>query len=253
MKPLILITNDDGYDSPGIRTLIDLLKKKGDVIVVAPLTHQSAMSHAITTLIPITYQEIEKTESYKEYSCKGTPVDCVKLALSELVERKPDLVVSGINHGSNSSTNVIYSGTMAAAIEGSVSGIPSLGISLQDNSLDADFTACVHYTELLVDKVLNGSWDKTICLNVNVPKAALNEIKGVKICRQSCGVWHEEFDKKENKEGNTDFMLGGWFEPDISDDKGDDYALSQNYVSVVPVQYDFTDHNMVTQLSKWND
>ena len=252
MNLLILITNDDGVTALGIRRLIELMRTKGDVVVVAPSSHQSAMSHAITTLRPIFYNTIEKSEGYTEYSCDGTPVDCVKLALAELLDKKPDLVVSGINHGSNSSTNIIYSGTMGAAIEGAISGIPSIGFSLQDNSEDADFSGALHYANIITDKVLAGVWDNGVCLNVNVPKGKIGALKGIKVCSQSFGKWHEVFEKKEKGEGKTAYTLGGWFEPDETDLNGDDFALSQNYISIVPVKFDFTDEKMVNKLSDWN-
>ncbi|MCH7535441.1 MAG: 5'/3'-nucleotidase SurE [Bacteroidetes bacterium] len=253
LKPLILITNDDGISAPGIRLLIDLIKEFADAVVVAPDKHMSATSHSITTLKPIYYDKLDEQEGYKEYSCTGTPVDCVKLALTELMDRKPDLVLSGINHGSNSSSNVIYSGTMGAAIEGAISGLPSMGISLQDNKEDADFTAALHYTKQIINKVLSQEWENGICLNVNVPKGSLEDIKGIKVSRQAFGTWHEIFNRSRNEEGKTGYTLGGWFEPDNDNEGSDDHALNQNYVSVVPLQFDFTDHKMVGQLSEWND
>ena len=186
-KPLILVTNDDGITAPGIRMLISVMKDIGDVIVVAPDSPQSAMGHAITINDTLYCDPVKMTEdeSHKEFSCSGTPADCVKLATQEILERKPDLCVSGINHGSNSSINVIYSGTMSAAVEAGVEGIPAIGFSLLDYSLDADFKPCRKFVKAITEHVLKNGLPKGVVLNVNLPKLKEKEIKGIKVCRQA--------------------------------------------------------------------
>ncbi len=252
-KPLILITNDDGIHAPGIRFLIEIMNSFGDVIVVAPDAPQSGMGHAITindTLYcePIT---IEKDAPQKEFTCSGTPADCVKIAVNEILKRKPDLCVSGINHGSNSSINVIYSGTMSAAVEAGTQGIPSIGFSLLDYSLEADFKPSKKYIETIVTECLQNGLPKGVVLNVNIPKLIEEEIKGIKICRQAKGHWSEEFDKRTNPLGRDYYWLTGKF---INEDEGtdtDEWALENGYVSVVPVQFDLTAHHAIKDINKW--
>ncbi|MFD2563979.1 5'/3'-nucleotidase SurE [Aquimarina rubra] len=252
-KPLILVTNDDGITAPGIRTLIGIMNEIGDVCVVAPDSPQSAMGHAITinsTLHcdPIT---IDKNGPQKEYSCSGTPVDCVKMATREILQRKPDLCVSGINHGSNSAINVIYSGTMSAAVEAGIEGIPAIGFSLLDYSMNANFEPCKKYVKTIVENVLNHGLPKGIVLNVNIPKLDEEDIKGIKICRQANAHWVEEFDKRTNPMGRDYYWLSGKF---INEDKGEDtdeWALHNGYVSIVPTQFDLTAHHFIQELNNW--
>ena len=186
-KPLILITNDDGISAPGIRYLIKIMNDFGEVVVVAPDSPQSGKSSAITIEATLRCNEIIIDDGpQQEYACSGTPVDCVKLAVNKLLSRKPDLCVSGINHGSNSSINVIYSGTMSAAIEGSLEGIPSIGFSLLDYSSNANFSESENYIRKLTKLVLDNGLDNGVSLNVNIPKTLLNKpIKGIKLCRQA--------------------------------------------------------------------
>ncbi|MDT0556258.1 5'/3'-nucleotidase SurE [Patiriisocius hiemis] len=253
-KPLILVTNDDGITAPGIRTLIEVMNTIGDVCVVAPDTPQSAMGHAITindTLYCNTVK-VHENEPQKEYSCSGTPVDCVKLAVNEILKRKPDLCVSGINHGSNSSINVIYSGTMSAAVEAGTIGIPSIGFSLLDYSLEADFTPCKKFIKKMALECLEKGLPKGVVLNVNFPKLKENEIKGVKVCRQADAHWVETFDKRTNPLGKDYYWLTGEF---INEDKGEDtdeWALKNGYVSVVPVQFDLTAHHAIRTINSWD-
>lgn len=252
-KPLILVTNDDGITAPGIRTLIEVMKELGDVVVVAPDSPQSGMGHAITISDTLFCEQVTIKESYKhkEYSCSGTPADCVKIATQEILHRKPDLCVSGINHGSNSSINVIYSGTMSAAVEAGVEGIPAIGFSLLDYSLNADFEPSRKYVKAITSNVIKNGLPKGVVLNVNIPKLSASEIKGMKVCRQANAQWEEEFDKRTNPQGRDYYWLTGKF---VNKDKGDDtdeWALENGYVSVVPVQFDLTAHHFLDDLNNW--
>lgn len=253
-KPLILVTNDDGITAPGLRALIEVMNEIGDVIVVAPDSPQSAMGHAITvnsTLYcsPIT---INEQDIQLEYSCSGTPADCVKLAVNEILNRPPDICISGINHGSNSSINVIYSGTMSAAVEAGIEGIPAIGFSLCDYSWEADFEAVKGYVKTITENALENGIPKGVVLNVNFPKLKKNEIKGIKVCRQAKARWVESFDKRTNPMGRDYYWLSGEF---VNQDKGEDtdeWALENGYVSVVPVQFDLTAHHAIQDLNTWN-
>ncbi|MBX2827036.1 MAG: 5'/3'-nucleotidase SurE [Flavobacteriaceae bacterium] len=253
-KPLILITNDDGITAPGIRALIDVMKELGDICVVAPDSPQSGMGHAITVNDTLYVDEVimEKGGPQKEYSCSGTPADCVKLAVNEILKRKPDLCVSGINHGSNSSINVIYSGTMSAAVEAGTQGIPSIGFSLLDYSLTADFEPVKEYVKILAQQALIHGMPEGVVLNVNFPKLKKEEIKGMKVCRQANAHWVEKFDKRTNPLGREYYWLAGEF---VNEDKGEDtdeWALRQGYVSVVPVQFDLTAHHAIKDINNWD-
>ncbi|SHI84620.1 5'/3'-nucleotidase SurE [Aquimarina spongiae] len=253
-KPLILVTNDDGITAPGIRALISVMNEIGDVFVVAPDSPQSGMGHAITvnnTLYcdPIV---IDKDAPQKEYSCSGTPADCVKMASRQIMDRIPDLCVSGINHGSNSAINVIYSGTMSAAVEAGIEGIPAIGFSLCDYGMDANFEPSKKYVRSIVKNVLENGLPKGVVLNVNIPRLPAEEIKGVKICRQANAHWVEEFDKRTNPMGRRYYWLSGKF---INEDKGEDtdeWALKNGYVSVVPTQFDLTAHHFIQELNNWS-
>src|SRR5210317_1517751 len=251
-KPLILVTNDDGISAPGIRTLISAMNEIGDVIVVAPDSPQSAMGHAITINSTLHCNEIKIDNGpQEEYSCSGTPADCVKLGINEILDRKPDICVSGINHGSNSSINVIYSGTMSAAVEASIEGISSLGLSLLDYSWNADFNPIKKFLIEITKKALNEGIPKGNALNVNFPKLKENEIKGIKICRQANAYWVEKFDKRSNPQGKEYYWLTGEF---INEDKGEDsdeWALENGYISIVPVKFDMTDHENIKLLKNW--
>lgn len=252
-KPLILVTNDDGVSAPGIRTLIDIMATIGEVIVVAPDKPQSAMGHAITINNTLYLDKISKDgESILQYSCSGTPVDCVKLAVHEILKKKPDLCVSGINHGSNSSINVIYSGTMSAAVEAGIEGIPAIGFSLLDYNWNADFEPVKSFVKKIVLETLEKKLPEGVILNVNFPKLKEKEIKGIKICRQAKAIWLEKFDKRQTPFGKDYYWLSGEF---VNQDKGDDtdeWALENGYVSVVPVQFDLTAHHSIQQLNTWD-
>ncbi|MEO6903051.1 MAG: 5'/3'-nucleotidase SurE [Bacteroidia bacterium] len=251
-RPLILITNDDGVTAPGIATLIEVMKTLGDVVIIAPDKPQSGMGHAITINTTLRINKINVYDVEQQYSCSGTPVDCVKIAVNKLLPRRPNLCVSGINHGANMSINVIYSGTMSAAVEGAIEGIPSIGFSLCDDTIDADFTASTHFVKLISEKVLKNGLPKDVCLNVNIPKGKLDEIKGVKVCRQARANWIEELDERKDPAGKTYFWLTGKFDNyDIGKEDTDVWALQNNYISVVPVQFDMTAHPAINELKKW--
>lgn len=251
-RPLILVTNDDGIHAKGLKALIDAVKPFGNVVVVAPAEPQSGMSHAITVKIPLLVEKIEEQDNFVMYQCAGTPVDCVKIAFNQLVGKKPDLLVSGINHGSNSSSSIFYSGTMGAAIEGCINEIPSIGFSLLTFDPDADFSASKDYAAKIIAKVLANSLPKSICLNVNVPHIPKEQITGIKVVRQNRGFWKEEFDKRTDPYGRHYYWLTGTFfnsEPEAVDT--DEWALKNNFVSVVPVQIDLTSYHIIEKLKDW--
>ena len=252
-KPLILVTNDDGINAPGIRTLISVMKDLGEVVVVAPDSPQSAMGHAITINSTLYVERINMdNNSLKEYSCSGTPADCVKLAVNEILDRVPDICVSGINHGSNSSINVIYSGTMSAALEAGIEGIPAIGFSLLDYNWTANFEATKKYVKTITQNVLTHGLSKGVVLNVNIPKLSEKDIKGVKICRQAKANWEEQFDKRQNPQGRDYYWLTGKFVNLDHGEDTDEWALENGYVSVVPVQFDLTAHHCIQNLNTWD-
>jgi 5'-nucleotidase len=250
-KPLILVTNDDGITAPGIRALIAVMNEIGDVVVIAPEGPQSGMGHAVTINDTLYCQSVTIDNGpQQEYKSSGTPADCVKLAVSEILERKPDLCVSGVNHGSNSSINVIYSGTMSAAVEAGVEGIPAIGFSLLDYSWNANFEPLKKYIKQIALNVLENGLPDGVVLNVNFPKA--DSFNGIKICRQARANWVEEFDKRINPQGRVYYWLTGKF---VNMDKGEDtdeWALANNYISIVPVQFDLTAHHFIQKLNSWN-
>lgn len=252
-KPLILITNDDGITAPGLRSLIKVMNKIGEVIVVAPDSPQSAMGHAITINNTLFCKKENIDDGPQiEYSTSGTPADCVKLAVNEILERKPDICVSGINHGSNASINVIYSGTMSAAIEAGIEGIPAVGFSLLDYKWNADFSQIDNYIKSIVENVLQNGLKKGVVLNVNFPKISKDKIKGLKICRQAKSYWNEKFDKRVSPLGKNYYWLTGNF---VNLDEGQDtdhWALENDYISVVPIQFDLTAHSYLNNLKSWN-
>ncbi len=251
-RPLILVTNDDGVTAPGIRALIEIAKGFGEVYVVAPDSPQSGMGHAVTINSTLFCDEIEVDEDVKEYACSGTPVDCVKLAVSQILPRKPDLCISGINHGSNSSVNVIYSGTMSAAVEAGIEGIPAIGFSLCDFAYNADFKAGEKFINTIIDQVLKHKLPKGVVLNVNIPKLKEHEIKGIKVCRQADAKWEEKFDKREDPRGRTYYWMSGEFKNLDKGEDTDERALEEGYVSVVPVRYDLTAHHFLPDLRNWD-
>ena len=249
-EPIILVTNDDGVTAPGIRNLVEAVRGLGKIVVVAPEKPQSGMGHAITIGSPLRLNPVTIYEGIEAYSCTGTPVDCVKLAVDKVLHRKPDICLSGINHGANHSINVIYSGTMSAAMEAAIESIPSIGFSLLDFSIEADFSGAAIYARQITEMVLSKKWDKHLLLNVNIPAVAAEEIRGIKICRQAYAKYQEDFLERQDPHGRKYYWLTGEFQ---NFDKGRDtdvWALENNYVSVVPVQFDLTNYVLKAKLEK---
>jgi 5'-nucleotidase len=249
-QPLILITNDDGITAPGIRSLVEAVKHLGKVVVVAPDKPQSGMGHAVTIGTPLRMNKIDLFEGVESWQTSGTPVDCVKLAVDKILHQKPDLCLSGINHGANHSINVIYSGTMSAAMEAAIEGIPSIGFSLLDFRYEADFAAAQHFVTKIVAGVLAMKADKHLLLNVNIPAVPQKEIRGIKICKQAYAKYQEDFDERMDPHGKKYYWLSGEF---INFDKAKDTdvaALQKNYISVVPVQFDLTNYTLKKYLEK---
>ena len=248
-KPLILITNDDGHEANGIEVLTRLMMQIGDVVVVAPDGPRSAQSNALTVTHPIRFKKIEEKEGLIRYVTTGTPTDCVKLALNEIVERRPNLVVAGINHGSNSAINVIYSGTMGAVLEGCENGILSIGFSICDHSLEADFSLFEPFVLQITREALKNGLPHATCLNVNAP---IGEIAGIKVARQCDGRWTKEYAKRTDPRGGSYFWLTGNFEnhePESEDT--DEWALDHGYISIVPTKIDLTAYEAIESVAKW--
>ena len=246
---LILITNDDGLYANGIRTLISIMKDYGKLVIISATESRSAMSQALTVKHPLRVKLLEEDDNRRVYACSGTPTDGVKLAVNQLLERIPDLIVSGINHGSNASASVLYSGTMAAALEGCLYGITSVGFSLNSYSATADFSVCEEYIRKVCELLLRDPLPKGICLNVNIPALTAAEIKGMVVARQAMGSWQEEFEKRKDPAGKTYYWLTGSFvnhEPESTDT--DEWAIQHGYVSVVPVSTDMTAHSYISTL-----
>ncbi len=248
-RPLILITNDDGIYAKGLKELTDVMRLFGEVVVIAPEMAMSGMSSAITVERPLRVNKMEAEDGYALYKCNGTPVDCIKVGFNHLLDRLPNFVVSGINHGSNSSVSVVYSGTMGAAIEGCLHGVPSIGFSLCDYDADADFTKAKMWVARVFQTVIENGLPYMTCLNVNIPQG---DVKGIEVCRQTSGKWVEELDKRTDPHQRDYFWLSGYFknfEPDIPGT--DVYALENQMVAVVPVKVDMTSQESVTQMKNW--
>jgi len=250
-RPVILVTNDDGVTAAGLQCLIEVMKTLGKVIVVAPDKPQSGMGHAITVSGPLRLTKIKTDGTHDEYSCSGTPVDCVKLAINKIIKGKPDLVVSGINHGSNSSINIIYSGTMSAALEGGIENIPAAGFSLLDYSGDADFHVAKKYIKNIAENIITHGLPEGVCLNVNIPAVSKEKIKGVKICRQAKANWDDDYVEQFDPRHQPFYWLTGMFRNYDHGNDTDEWALKNNYISVVPVQFDFTAHHAISVIKKW--
>ncbi|MEZ5047107.1 MAG: 5'/3'-nucleotidase SurE [Chitinophagaceae bacterium] len=247
-KPIILITNDDGITAPGIHALIEVAKEFGDVVVVAPDSPQSGMGHAITIGKPLRLHAVHMFENVQAFQCSGTPVDCVKLAVDKVLHRKPDICLSGINHGANNSINVIYSGTMSAAMEASIESIPAFGFSYLDYSFEADFELAKSVVRTMLELFFTKSIPQKALYNVNIPKVSKKEFKGIKFCRQANAKWDENFIERKDPHGKKYYWLTGEF---LNKDKGKDtdvWALDNKYASVVPVQYDLTDYRILNDL-----
>ncbi len=250
-RPLILIANDDGYRAGGLKALIEVARPYGDLLVVSPSEGQSGMSHAITVRVPIRVEKHVEESGLKVYVCNGTPVDCVKIALNKLIDRHPTLLLTGINHGANSSASVLYSGTMAAAIEGCMYNIPSIGFSLLDHSPQADFEPYKPFIKKIAESVLKNGLRTGTCLNVNIPKVHISDIKGIRVCRQARGYWQEEFESRIDPNNREYYWLTGDFfneEPNAKDT--DEWALKNNYISIVPVQIDMTCYQSMDKIKK---
>ncbi|MBE2246871.1 MAG: 5'/3'-nucleotidase SurE [Candidatus Competibacteraceae bacterium] len=251
-RPLILVCNDDGIFAPGIAALTSVMQDLGDVLVVAPDSPQSGMGHAITINSTLRVHRIEQTDRLTRYSCSGTPVDCIKMAVSKLADRPISLIVSGINHGSNSSINVIYSGTMSAAVEGCIEGIPSIGFSLCNYSYEADFSASLPYVKKIAALVLQKGLPEGVCLNVNIPSIHKSKMQGVRVCRQAKAFWDEEMDERTDPRGGKYYWLTGIFKNMDEGIDTDEWALANNFVSVVPVQIDITAYQAMEELKMWD-
>ena len=253
MDKLILVTNDDGIHAKGLQALTELACLFGRVVVISTTEPMSGMSHAITVKHPVRLHKVDESANLVRYCCNGTPADCVKMALSQIIDRKPDLLLSGFNHGSNSSTSVVYSGTMSAALEGAINNIPSIGLSLLNYSPQADFTSAKIIAERIIRKALEKGIPPWVCLNVNIPAKEISEIKEIRICRQTRGFWKEEFEKRVDPAGYNYYWLTGEFEdlePQATDT--DEFALKNDFVSIVPIQFDLTAYKAIKELKEWN-
>lgn len=250
-KPVIFVTNDDGLHAPGLRKLIEIMRSLGTVVVVAPDKPQSGTAHGITINVPLRLKTIVKEPGYEEYSCNGTPVDCVKLGFRVVLNGHPDMLVSGVNHGSNASINVIYSGTMAAVFEGAMAGVPSIGFSILNYSHDANMEPCTKYIKQISENVLKLGLPSGVCLNVNIPYAPESAIQGIHICKQAGGTWQEDFDERVDPGGRKYYWLKGIFVKIDDARDTDEYALEHNFISIVPVQFDFTAQQAIPLLKTW--
>lgn len=250
-KPLILVTNDDGISAKGITSLIEVAKEFGQVVVVAPDKPQSGMGHAITVNGILRLNEYRGYENVEAYSCSGTPVDCVKLGIYEVLHQAPQLILSGINHGENTSTNVLYSGTMSAAVEGAMENIPSIGFSLADFDANADFSTAQHVARIVIEQALNNPFPEHLCLNVNVPKVKIDDLKGIKVCKQAFAFWEDRFDRRLDQFGRPYYWLTGNFAMQDNDEESDLYAMQNGYASVVPTQFDMTAFKAMQTLKTW--
>lgn len=251
-RPQILVTNDDGMFAPGIKALVKIAKDFGEVVVVAPNSPQSGQGHAITIEDPLRLHKVDLFEGIEAYECSGTPVDCVKLAKQIIFKDRgqPDICLSGINHGSNASLNIIYSGTMSAAMEASLDGIKSIGFSLLDYSFEADFEAASPFLAKLIADVLENGMGNTNLLNVNIPKLPTSEIKGLKVCRQANARWVEDFDEALDPRKQKYYWLTGKFENNDPGEDADVFALENGFISVVPCHHDLTDYKALSSLKK---
>lgn len=249
-RPLIFITNDDSLLAKGIASLVEAARPFGDIVVIAPDKPQSGMGHAITIHDPLRLYPEQLFDGIEAYSCSGTPVDCVKLGVYEVLHRKPDLLLSGINHGSNASTNVLYSGTMSAAVEGAMEHIPSVGFSLDNFDHDADFSTAKIVASKVISNVLANGLPTGVCLNVNIPNVLPADLKGIKVCRQAYAFWEDRFDKRLDPFGKTYYWLTGTFDMQEDATDTDLYYLANGYATVVPTQFDLTAHSAINSLNE---
>ncbi|HVB03496.1 MAG TPA: 5'/3'-nucleotidase SurE [Chitinophagaceae bacterium] len=250
LQRTILVTNDDGITAPGIRALVKAVSPLGKVVVVAPETPQSGMGHAITIGIPLRLDPVDIFGEIEAYRCSGTPVDCVKLAKDKVLGKAPDICVSGINHGANHSINIIYSGTMSAAMEAAIEGIPSIGFSLLDYRFDADFRASMVIARQITARLLNNHIPGGALFNVNIPSLQTRSLKGIRVCRQANAKWVEEFDERMDPGGKKYYWLTGEFRNLDQGEDTDVWALANGYVSVVPVNMDWTHYALKQAIEK---
>lgn len=249
-QTLILISNDDGITAKGINELIRMLRPLGELVVMAPDSPRSGAACSLTVVNPVHYTLYGQEDGLTMYSCSGTPVDCVKLALHSVLTRKPDLVVGGINHGDNSAVNVHYSGTMGVVLEGCMKGIPSIGFSLCDHDPDADFTPLTDYVQGITRQVLRHGLPEGVCLNVNFPLAP--RFNGVKVCRQTRGQWQQEWVPCPRPHKAAYYWLTGSFHRSEMGEDSDAWALEHGYVAITPVKTDVTAYEMLDRMKEWN-
>ncbi len=252
-KPLILVVNDDGIDAKGIRTLGEVAREFGRVVMVAPTNGRSGMSHAITFTVPLRLRKIHHSNDLEIYRTNGTPTDAVKLALRHLLkDQKVDLLVSGFNHGANTSVSVFYSATVAAALEGCICGIPSVAFSIADYNNNCDFGSAKMTAQKVIQAVIENGLPPHICLNVNIPNIPVKEIKGIKITRQAKNYWHENLESRTDPADIPYFWMGGSLREIDKGRDTDHWAVNHNYISIQPIKTDWTDHEMIQELKKWN-
>ncbi len=248
MRPLILITNDDGVEAKGLGTLESVAAEFGDVVVMAPMLNASGKGLSLTTDRPLRVREVKHEEGLDVFACDGTPVDCVKLALEHFCPRKPSLVMSGINHGSNSSINVLYSGTMGAVIEATALEIDAIGFSLLNHNPDADFSACIPIARHIIGRVLEQGLPLNVSLNVNIPRLPYDQLRGIRICHEAKAKWLDSFEQRTDPQGRPYWWLTGKFVCNDPPETSDEWALAHGYVSVVPIHPDFTHYPALDQL-----
>ncbi len=252
-RPLILVTNDDGIFAKGIRELVKAIRPYGDIVVVAPDKPQSGKSHAVTLDMPLWYMVSKFDDADRAYKCTGSPADCIKIALFRILDRRPDLVISGINHGSNASINIVYSGTMGAAMEGAIHGIPSIGFSLLSFSSDADFESAATVSARIVEKVMQRLDNLPfMCLNVNIPNLPVDELKGVKVARQGRGEWIEDFVRHFHPSNKRPYywLTGEYHDLEPESPDTDSRYLDEGYVTVQPVTVDCTDYGAMRKMKE---
>lgn len=250
-RPLILVTNDDDITAPGLKVLVECAASFGDLLIIAPDRPQSGMGHAITVNDPLRLYPSEIHKGHRAFASSGTPVDCVKLGIYEILKKNPDLIISGINHGSNVSTNVLYSGTMSAAVEGALESIPSIGFSLCDYRYDADFTGAKKIVKQVIKQVLQQKMPDGVCFNVNIPSIPVKKLKGIKVCRMAKAFWDDKFEMRNDPLGKPYYWLTGDFKNFDQGEDTDMWALKNNYASLVPIQFDMTAHHTIAKLNNW--
>lgn len=253
MKPLFLITNDDGVAAKGLQTLVEEARQFADIVVMAPSNNASGMGLSITSSRPLRAKEVKKEDGLAIYSCDGTPVDCVKLAVEHFCPHPPSLVLSGINHGSNSSINILYSGTMGAVLEATALGFSAIGFSLLNHNPEADFSGCRPSVRKIIASTLEKGIPAGVSLNVNIPRLKADEIKGIRICNQAPARWYDSFEKRIDPQGRPYWWLTGKFDCPDPSENSDEWALAHGYVSVVPIHTDFTNYQTIDTLKRVYD